>query len=54
LPAEGDSGTPAASDPAPDIFTAIEKQLGLKLRRLNNVSVDVLVVDRADKIPAAN
>ncbi len=52
--AEGDAGTAAASDPAPDIFTAVEKQLGLKLRKLKNVTVDVLVVDSADKVPADN
>jgi uncharacterized protein (TIGR03435 family) len=53
-PGDGDPRTPAASDPVPDIFTAIEKQLGLKLRKLQNVSVDVLVVDGADEVPTAN
>jgi uncharacterized protein (TIGR03435 family) len=45
-----------ASDPsgAPNIFTALEKQLGLKLQRTDNMTVDVLVVDKADKIPAEN
>ncbi len=54
---EADSGTPLASDPAqgaPDIFTAVEKQLGLKLRKLKDVPVDVIVVDSADKVPSAN
>jgi uncharacterized protein (TIGR03435 family) len=53
---EGDPGMTLASDPsgAPNIFTALEKQLGLKLQRTDNMTVDVLVVDKADKIPAEN
>jgi uncharacterized protein (TIGR03435 family) len=55
LPApEGEPGTAAASDPAPNIFTALEKQLGLQLRKLKNVPVDVLVIDYADKVPTEN
>jgi uncharacterized protein (TIGR03435 family) len=42
-----DSGTDAS------IFVAIEEQLGLKLER-RRVSLDVLVVDRANKIPTEN
>ena len=53
-PAEDDSATPAASDPAINIFAALESQLGLKLRKLQRVPVDVLVVDSADKVPTAN
>jgi uncharacterized protein (TIGR03435 family) len=49
-----DSGPAIPSDPAPSLFTAIEGQLGLKLRKLKNVSVDVLVVDHADKVPTEN
>ena len=46
----------AASDPVdlPNIFVAIQKQLGLKLVKVNNVPVDMLIVDSADKIPTAN
>jgi len=47
----------AASDPsadAPDIFTALEKQLGLKLQKGAGVNVEVLVVDHADKVPIEN
>jgi uncharacterized protein (TIGR03435 family) len=43
-----------ASEPAPDIFRALERQLGLRLRKLANVPVEVLVIDAADKVPAAN
>jgi uncharacterized protein (TIGR03435 family) len=45
--------TATASDPGqglPDIFGAVEK-LGLKLVRIKDVSLDVLVVDNADKVP---
>lgn len=56
-PAGGDTGPPAASDPGdgtPNIFTAVEKQLGLKLQKVRNVSVDVLIVDKADRVPTEN
>ena len=53
-PADGDSGSSLASDPAPNLFTAMERQLGLRLRKLKKVAVDVLVVDHADKVPTEN
>lgn len=33
---------------------AFEKQLGLQLRKIQDVDVDILVVDRADKDPVEN
>lgn len=53
---EGEPGASVASDPAgaPDIFTAVEKQLGLKLVKLPDLSVDMLIVDSADKVPIGN
>jgi uncharacterized protein (TIGR03435 family) len=48
---------PLASDPtggAPDIFTAVEKQLGLKLVKVRDIPVDTLIVDNADKVPTEN
>jgi uncharacterized protein (TIGR03435 family) len=38
----------------PNIFVAIEKQLGLRLEKAQDVPVDVIVVDRVDKIPTEN
>jgi uncharacterized protein (TIGR03435 family) len=55
-PAE-DTGMPVASDSGeglPNIFTAVEKQLGLKLVKVKDVPVDVLIVDNADKVPTEN
>jgi uncharacterized protein (TIGR03435 family) len=49
--------TPTASDPtggSKDIFTAVERDLGLKLRKVKDVPVDVLIIDSADKVPTAN
>jgi uncharacterized protein (TIGR03435 family) len=56
-PAGSEPGTPLASDPtegAPDIFTAVEKQLGLKLVKVKDIPVDILIVENADKVPTAN
>ena len=44
----------AASEPGPTVFYAVEKQLGLKLRKVKEVPVDVVVVDAAEKVPTAN
>jgi uncharacterized protein (TIGR03435 family) len=47
----------AASEPEgdlPDIFTAIRKQLGLRLDKTAAVPLDVIVVDSVDKAPTAN
>ena len=40
-----------AGSPLPSLFTAVQEQLGLKLDAVK-ISVDVLVVDRAEKPPA--
>jgi uncharacterized protein (TIGR03435 family) len=56
-PAEGGPGMPLADDPtggAPDIFTAVEKQLGLKLVKVKDIPVDMLMVENADKVPTEN
>jgi uncharacterized protein (TIGR03435 family) len=48
------TATAAEPDDAPNIFIALEKQLGLKLEKTKDVPVDVLVIDSADKVPTAN
>ncbi len=57
MSAAGGVETPA--DPVgvgggPTLAAALEKQLGLTLRKVKDVPVDMIVVDRADKIPADN
>jgi len=43
----------SASDPAPSIFTAVQDQLGLKLEP-KKLPTEIVVVDKADKVPTAN
>jgi uncharacterized protein (TIGR03435 family) len=44
---------PAQLDPAPGPFDALENQLGLKLGK-HKGSIDVLVIDSAEKVPIEN
>jgi uncharacterized protein (TIGR03435 family) len=44
---------PEGTDTGPPIFRAIQEQLGLRLESRKD-GVDVLVVDRADRVPVAN
>jgi uncharacterized protein (TIGR03435 family) len=41
------------SDPTPDIFTALEKQLGLKMEK-GKTQIDVATIDHIDKTPTEN
>jgi uncharacterized protein (TIGR03435 family) len=43
----------AGDDPGPSVFTAIQEQLGLRLEA-KKTGTEVLVIDRAEKIPIAN
>lgn len=38
----------------PSIFVALRKQLGLKLNKVKNVPLDMIVVDHVEKTPTAN
>jgi uncharacterized protein (TIGR03435 family) len=42
-----------ASEPAPDVFAAFEKQLGLKFQKAK-VPLDVIVIDHIEKQPTEN
>jgi uncharacterized protein (TIGR03435 family) len=48
-PSEADN----ASDPGPDLAAAVEQQLGLKLAPAK-AKLDVLVIDKAEKVPTDN
>jgi uncharacterized protein (TIGR03435 family) len=54
--ADDGRGTPEANEPAafPNIFTALEKQLGLKLDKAQDVPVDMIVVEQVEKTPTEN
>ena len=51
------AGPPTSTESSsgmPNIFEALQKQLGLKLVKIKDIPLDVIVVDHVDKIPAAN
>lgn len=50
---DGAPSVDATADPAPDIFQALEKQLGLKLAK-STISEDTLVIDHIEKVPTEN
>ena len=39
---------------SPDVFSAMEKQLGLRLQKAGSIPLQVLVIDHADRIPTEN
>jgi len=47
------AGEPQQPDPAPDLFSALEKQLGLRLEK-SKTQLDVIVIDHMDKQPTEN
>ncbi len=47
------SADPSATEPLPDIFSALQTELGLKLEK-QKVSVTILVVDHIEKAPSGN
>jgi uncharacterized protein (TIGR03435 family) len=38
----------------PGIFAAVERQLGLKLNKTEDVEMDVVLVDSVEKVPSGN
>ncbi len=50
LTADGDAST---NDSGPNLFTALDQQLGLRLQ-VTSAKVDVVVVDRVNKMPTEN
>ena len=56
-PGEGGAGMPMAGAPdgqsSPDLFTALQEQLGLKLEQKKGL-VELLVIDHVEKMPTEN
>lgn len=52
----GTNPADAASEPAgfPSIFTALEKQLGLRLEKRQDSPLDLIVIESVDKVPTGN
>ena len=51
------SAPSVASDPGsglPNIFNAMDKQLGLKLVKVKDIPLDILVIDQLEKVPTEN
>jgi uncharacterized protein (TIGR03435 family) len=44
----------APTPEGPDIVAAVQQQLGLKLQKVKDVPIDVLVVDHIDQTPTEN
>ena len=56
-PAPDGAAAPGASDPVdagPNIFSAVQQQLGLKLTKVADVQVDVMIIDHIDQTPTEN
>jgi uncharacterized protein (TIGR03435 family) len=49
----GGPGNPDADDPLPDVLSAVQSQLGLKLDK-GTVRFDVLAIDHIEKTPTEN
>jgi uncharacterized protein (TIGR03435 family) len=50
----GDGPAEVSESGLPDIFIALQNQLGLKLEKTRDIPLDVIVVDRVDKVPTGN
>jgi uncharacterized protein (TIGR03435 family) len=49
-----ESSTEPVGGGAPRIFEAVEEQLGLKLVKVKDIPIDVIVISRVDKVPTPN
>lgn len=49
----GEAHPAAASDPAPDLFSAVQQQLGLRMEQ-KKLPLDNIVVDHIEKVPTEN
>ena len=49
-------GEAKSADPngLPNIFKAIEQQLGLKLAKTDDIQLETIVIDHAERIPRGN
>jgi len=49
-------GAAQAADPVegPNLFNAVQQQLGLKLQKVKDVPIDVLVIDHIDQTSTEN
>lgn len=45
---------PDPADAGPNIFTAVQQELGLKLTKAADVQVDVMIIDHVDRTPTEN
>jgi len=58
LAGRGQPDSGAASEPVgsglPTIFVVFERQLGLRLEKVKDIPLDVVIVDHIDKLPTAN
>ena len=50
----GPANAGETSSGLPGIFVAVQKQLGLRLVKTKDIALDVIVVDRVEKVPTAN
>ncbi len=50
---QGAAALDKTDDTAPSLFTAVQQELGLRLDQ-KKVTVELLVIDRLEKVPAEN
>lgn len=53
-PPSADGASQASTPEGPSVFAAVQQQLGLKLQKVKDAPIDVLVVDHVDQMPTEN